>query len=282
MQALRDAGIPVIYISDVTKFPEMMDGRVKTLNPYIHGGILAVRDNPEHQKAMHEHGIQGIDMVVVNLYPFQQTIAKANVTREDAVENIDIGGPAMVRSAAKNFRYVSVIVNPARYEAVLAEIKHLGEVSDATRMQLAQEAFSHTAEYDAAISRYFSREIGEGEFPGKLIMAWDKLQDLRYGENPHQTAAFYRDVHTTAGIAAAKQIFGKELSYNNIVDLESAYAIVEEFAEPAATIIKHTNPCGTGTAASLAAAYQLAYQADPISAFGGVVSLNREVDRETA
>ena len=282
MQVLQGAGVPVIYISDVTNFPEMMDGRVKTLNPYIHGGILAVRDNPEHERAMHEHGIQGIDIVVVNLYPFQQTIAKLGVTQEDAVENIDIGGPAMVRSAAKNFRYVSVIVNPARYAEVLAEIITAGEVSAERRLHLAQEAFSHTAEYDAAISRYFSREIGEGEFPRKLIMAWDKVQDLRYGENPHQTAAFYRDVRTVTGIAAARQIFGKELSFNNIVDLESAYAIVAEFAEPAATIIKHTNPCGTATAASLSAAYQLAYQADPVSAYGGIIALNREVDRETA
>ena len=222
MKTLQDAGVPVIYISDVTGFPEMMDGRVKTLNPYIHGGILAVRDNPEHAAAMTEHGIHPIDLVVVNLYPFRQTIAKPNVTQEEAVENIDIGGPAMVRSAAKNFRYVTVVVNPDRYSDIINELAEFGEVLPATRLALVREAFTHTAEYDAAISRYFSQQTGEGEYPSTLILPWEKLQDLRYGENPHQTAAFYRDNAACGGVAPARQLAGKELSCNNLVDLESA------------------------------------------------------------
>ncbi len=282
MKALQEAGIPVIYISDVTGFPEMMDGRVKTLNPYIHGGILAVRDNPEHAAAMQEHGICPIDLVVVNLYPFRQTIAKQGVTQEDAVENIDIGGPAMVRSAAKNYRYVTVVVNPERYSEVVAELSAHGEVTAPTRLTLVREAFTHTAEYDAAISRYFSEQTGEGEYPSTLILPWEKLQNLRYGENPHQTAAFYRDNDARSGVAYARQLAGKELSFNNIVDLESAYAIAAEFSKPAATIIKHTNPCGTATADDIATAYKLAYEADPVSAFGGIVALNRPVDAATA
>ncbi|MHC1759358.1 MAG: bifunctional phosphoribosylaminoimidazolecarboxamide formyltransferase/IMP cyclohydrolase [Negativicutes bacterium] len=282
MKTLQEAGIPVIYISDVTGFPEMMDGRVKTLNPYIHGGILAVRDNPEHVSAMTEHGIRPIDLVVVNLYPFRQTVAKPGVTQEEAVENIDIGGPAMVRSAAKNFRYVTVIVNPDRYDDVIHELAEFGEVTADTRLALVRDAFTHTAEYDAAISRYFSAQTGEGEYPSTLILPWEKLQDLRYGENPHQTAAFYRDNAAVGGVAHAKQLAGKELSFNNIVDLESAYAIVADFSGPAAAIIKHTNPCGAATADDIAAAYKLAYEADPVSAFGGIVGLNRPVDAATA
>jgi len=282
MKSLQEAGIPVIYISDVTGFPEMMDGRVKTLNPYIHGGILAVRDNPEHAAAMQEHGIVPIDLVVVNLYPFRQTIAKPGVTQEEAVENIDIGGPAMVRSAAKNFRYVTVVVNPERYSEVVAELAAHGEVAAPTRLALVREAFTHTAEYDAAISRYFSQQTGEGEYPSTLILPWQKLQDLRYGENPHQTAAFYRDNAANGGVAYARQLSGKELSFNNIVDLESAYAIAAEFSKPAVAIIKHTNPCGTATSGDIATAYKLAYEADPVSAFGGIVALNRPVDAATA
>ena len=282
MKALQEAGVPVTYISEVTKFPEMMDGRVKTLNPFIHGGILAVRDNPEHVGAMNEHGIKGIDMVVVNLYPFRETIAKSGVTQDEAVENIDIGGPAMVRSAAKNFAFVTVIVNPSRYRQILAEIRELGEVSDDTRIVLAREAFAHTAAYDAAIARYFAYQTGEGDYPSELILPWQKVQDLRYGENPHQSAAFYRDPAAAMGVAYARQLSGKELSFNNIADLEAAYNIVGEFEEPAVTIIKHTNPCGTSTAKTIAEAYQLAYEADPVSAFGGIVALNRQVDGETA
>ena len=282
MKALQEAGVSVVYISDVTGFPEMMDGRVKTLNPYIHGGILAVRDNSEHAAAMTEHGIRPIDLVVVNLYPFRQTVAKPDVTQEEAVENIDIGGPAMVRSAAKNFRYVAVVVNPSRYDDVLAELAEHGEVTADTRLALVREAFTHTAEYDAAIARYFSAQTGEGEYPSTLILPWEKLQDLRYGENPHQSAAFYRDNAAKGGVAHARQLAGKELSFNNIVDLESAYAIVSDFHLPAAAVIKHTNPCGAATAADIATAYKLAYEADPVSAYGGIVALNRVVDAATA
>lgn len=282
MKALQDAGIPVTYISDVTGFPEMMDGRVKTLNPFIHGGILAVRDNAEHLAAMQEHGIQGIDLVAVNLYPFRQTVAKPGVSQEEAVENIDIGGPAMVRSAAKNFRYVAVIVNPARYVQVVEEIANNGQVGEETRYALMKEAFAHTAEYDAAIARYFSAQVSQAEYPDAFILPWQKLQDLRYGENPHQTAAFYRDSSVAGGIGHARQLAGKELSYNNIVDLEAAFSIVAEFDKPAATIIKHTNPCGTATADDLCSAYKRAFEADPISAFGGIVALNRPVDGATA
>lgn len=283
MKTLREAGIPVTYVSDVTGFPEIMDGRVKTLNPYIHGGILAIRDNPEHVEAMKRHNIQGIDMVVVNLYPFRQTIARDGVTLDEAVENIDIGGPAMIRAAAKNFQYVAVVVNPERYDDIISQLQAGGEVSPEFCMALAQEAYNHTAEYDACISGYLAQQLGEGPFPATLHTVYEKVQGLRYGENPHQQAAFYREKHIGgSGIANAKQLHGKELSFNNIVDVEAAYVIVSEFDHPAATIIKHTNPCGTGIGEDLAEAYAMAYKADPVSAFGGIVGLNREVDAATA
>jgi phosphoribosylaminoimidazolecarboxamide formyltransferase/IMP cyclohydrolase len=283
MKTLKAAGIPVIYVSEVTGFPEIMDGRVKTLNPYIHGGILAIRDNPEHTAAMQQHNIKGIDMVIVNLYPFRQTVAKPDVTLEEAVENIDIGGPAMIRAAAKNFAYVAVVVNPARYGEIAAALTDKGGISQEMRMALAMEAYGHTAEYDAHIARYLAGRLGQGQFPDRLQFVFDKAQDLRYGENPHQRAAFYREQgFAGSGVAGAKQLHGKELSFNNIVDLEAAFNIVNEFAAPAATIIKHTNPCGTGTGESLAAAYTKAYEADPVSAFGGIIGLNREVDKATA
>lgn len=283
MKTLREAGIPVTYVSDVTGFPEIMDGRVKTLNPLIHGGILAIRDNPEHVAQMKEHGIQGIDMIVVNLYPFKATIDKPGVTMEEAIENIDIGGPTMIRSAAKNFKYVAVVVNPDRYAEVVAELETKKEISDAVRLRLAREAFNHTAEYDALIDAYLAGQLGEGKFPGSLHLVLEKAQDLRYGENPHQSAAFYREKYFAGtGIAHAQQLHGKELSFNNIVDLEAAFKIVAEFDQPAATIIKHTNPCGTGIGSTLAAAYNKAYLADPVSAFGGIVAVNRAVDADTA
>lgn len=283
MQAIKNAGIPVTYVSEVTGFPEIMDGRVKTLNPYIHGGILAIRDNPAHLAAMDEHHIAGIDLVAVNLYPFRQTIAKAAVTLAEAVENIDIGGPAMIRAAAKNFHYVTVIVNPVRYGEVIAQLTAGGEIDCTSRMALAQEAFSHTAGYDACIARYLSGRLGQGLFPATLQLVYEKAQDLRYGENPHQAAGFYREQHYAGpGVANAKQLNGKELSFNNIVDVEAAYALAAEFEQPAAAIIKHTNPCGTGTGATLAEAYQKAYQSDPVSAYGGIIGVNREVDQETA
>ncbi len=283
MKTIKEAGIPVTYVSEVTGFPEIMDGRVKTLNPYIHGGILAIRDNPEHVEAMRHHKIKGIDLVVVNLYPFRQTVAKAGVTLEEAVENIDIGGPAMIRAAAKNFAHVAVVVNPAKYGLVMAELAKNGEISPELRMALACEAYTHTAEYDAYISRYLAGQLGQGLFPEVWQPVYEKAQELRYGENPHQKAAFYREKYYSGpGVAAAKQLHGKELSFNNIVDLEAAYAIANEFTEPAATIIKHTNPCGTGTGDALAAAYAKAYAADPVSAFGGIIGLNRPVDKATA
>lgn len=283
MKAIKEAGIPVTYVSEVTGFPEIMDGRVKTLNPYIHGGILAIRDNPAHQAAMTDHNITGIDLVAVNLYPFRQTVAKPDVTLEDAVENIDIGGPAMIRAAAKNFHYVTVVVNPERYESVIEQLSAGGEVDFNSRMALAQEAFSHTGAYDAYISRYLSGQLGQGLFPETLHLVYEKAQGLRYGENPHQAAAFYREQYYAGpGVASAKQLNGKELSYNNIVDVEAAYALAAEFEQPAAAIIKHTNPCGTGIGATLAEAYDKAYQADPVSAFGGIIALNREVDKATA
>ena len=283
MKAIKEAGIPVTYVSEVTGFPEIMDGRVKTLNPYIHGGILADRDIPEHIQAMRHHKIKPIDMVVVNLYPFRQTVAKPDVTLAEAVENIDIGGPAMIRAAAKNFAHVAVVVNPAKYAAIVDALAKYGEISREMRMELAWEAYSHTAEYDTAIARYLAGRLGQGKFPAKLHLGFDKVQDLRYGENPHQQAAFYREQGFAGpGVAGARQLHGKELSFNNIVDLEAAYAIANEFDAPAATIIKHTNPCGTGTGDSLAAAYAKAYEADPVSAFGGIIGLNREVDAATA
>lgn len=283
MKALREAGIPVIYVSDVTGFPEIMDGRVKTLNPLIHGGILAIRDNEDHVAAMEKHNIGAIDMVVVNLYPFRQTIAKPDATLNDAIENIDIGGPAMIRAAAKNFNYVTVVVNPARYEVVIAAVQQQGSVSPELRMALAQEAYGHTAEYDACISRYLAAQAGEQLFPEKLHLVYEKVENLRYGENPHQQAAFYKESGACSqGIAHARQLHGKELSFNNIVDLEAAWAIVSDFEQPAAAIIKHTNPCGTGIGTTIAEAYDKAYTADPLSAFGGIVAVNRLVDKEAA
>jgi phosphoribosylaminoimidazolecarboxamide formyltransferase/IMP cyclohydrolase len=283
MKTLKEAGIPVRYVSEVTGFPEIMDGRVKTLNPYIHGGILAVRDNAAHIEAMEKHNIPAIDMVVVNLYPFRQTIEGPDVSLEDAVENIDIGGPAMIRAASKNFQYVTVVVNPGRYDAILEQLAQHGDILPAYRMALAKEAFHHTAEYDACIANYLAGQLGEGDFPETVHLVYEKVQPLRYGENPQQQAAFYREKNTVVGgIANAHQLHGKELSFNNIVDVEAAYSIVAEFDKPAAAIIKHTNPCGTGVGNDLAEAYAKAYQADPVSAFGGIIGLNREVDVATA
>ena len=283
MKTLREAGIPVTYVSDITGFPEIMDGRVKTLNPLIHGGILAIRDNIAHQEAMTKHGIGAIDLVAVNLYPFGQTIARPEATLTDAVENIDIGGPAMIRAAAKNFHYVTVVVNPARYSDVLDELEQQGQVTPQLRMTLAKEAFGHTAGYDATISHYLAGQVGEGLFPEQLHLVYEKSGNLRYGENPHQQAAFYKEVGSSnQGIAHARQLHGKELSFNNLVDLEAAWNIVKEFVKPAAVIIKHTNPCGTGLGDTVAQAYQKAFDADPVSAFGGIIALNRPVDAVAA
>ncbi len=282
LQALKEAGIKARQVSEITNFPEMMDGRVKTLHPMVHGGILAIRDNHEHIAAMEEHKIESIDLVVVNLYPFRETIAKPNVSREEAIENIDIGGPSMVRSAAKNSKYVGIIVNPAYYEDVLVQLREQGTLTDEFRLRLAQEAFAHTAAYDVAIANYLGEQLEEGPCPGEYLCAYEKVQDLRYGENPHQSAAFYREIGKNSGLGALKQLHGKELSYNNLVDMESAWNMVWEFVKPAACIIKHTNPCGAATGESIADAYVRAYEADPVSAFGGIVAVNGPVDKATA
>ena len=282
-KALADAGIPVIGISQVTNFPEILDGRVKTLHPNVHGAILA-RGTEEHMAVLAEHQITPIDLVVVNLYPFQETVAKPDVTLEDAIENIDIGGPTMVRSAAKNHDRVAIVVNPKAYDGVLAELKENGSLSLQTKQKLALAAFQHTAQYDAAISNYLTKAFEAELFADEIAFGGQKLQGLRYGENPHQQAAFYRSGVAASGtVAHGKQLNGKELSYNNIVDVDSAWKIVTEFTDkPAAVVVKHTNPCGAAVGETLQEAYQRAYAADSVSAFGGIVALNRTVDKATA
>jgi phosphoribosylaminoimidazolecarboxamide formyltransferase/IMP cyclohydrolase len=281
---LREAGLKVMDVSDYTGFPEMMDGRVKTLHPKVHGGLLHLRDNAEHVAQAKAHGIEPIDLVVVNLYAFEATVAKAGCTFEHAIENIDIGGPSMLRSAAKNHRDVVVIVDPADYAVVQNELTANGNVSLATRKRLALKVFSTTAAYDAAISQYLAGVVEQSEdgFPDKLVMAFEKVQGLRYGENPHQKGAFYRNAGALSGIAAAKQLQGKELSYNNILDLDSAYRCAAEFSHPACVIVKHTNPCGVAEAETLPEAFLKARAADPVSCFGGIVALSRPLDAKTA
>jgi len=281
-KALQEAGIPVISISEVTGFPEILDGRVKTLHPMIHGGLLAIRENEHHRLQLEEHNITPIDLVVANLYPFQQTIARKNVTFADAIENIDIGGPTMLRAAAKNHQYVTVVVDPTDYETVLQELKENGAVSKETNLRLAAKVFRHTAAYDAVIAEYLTNTAGE-VYPESLTVTFEKRQDLRYGENPHQQAAFYKKpLGSSFSIAAANQLHGKELSYNNINDANAALQIVKEFSEPAAVAVKHMNPCGVGIGNTISEAFTRAYEADPTSIFGGIVALNREVDKETA
>jgi phosphoribosylaminoimidazolecarboxamide formyltransferase / IMP cyclohydrolase len=281
-KALQEAGIPVIGISEVTGFPEIMDGRVKTLHPKIHGGLLAVRENAEHQQAMEENEITPIDLVVVNLYPFKETISKEDTTFADAIENIDIGGPSMLRSAAKNHAYVTVVVDPADYEAVARELEEAGSVREETRRSLAAKTFRHTAAYDALIAEYLTAEVEE-EHPESLTITYEKKQDLRYGENPHQKAAFYaKPLSGSLSMADAEQLHGKELSYNNINDADAALSIVKEFTEPAVVAVKHMNPCGVGTGATVFEAFSRAFEADPVSIFGGIIASNKEVDAETA
>jgi phosphoribosylaminoimidazolecarboxamide formyltransferase / IMP cyclohydrolase len=283
-KALADAGVPVKSVSEITGFPEILDGRVKTLHPKVHGGILARRDLDQHLQQMAEHGIGSIDLVAVNLYPFAQTVAKPDATLELAIENIDIGGPTMVRSAAKNFKHVTIVVNPARYAAVLEELQSRGTVSEATRFALAVEAFSHTAEYDAMISGWLYKKVEEAPlFAPTMVLPYTKVQDLRYGENPQQKAAFYREANAAPGtVASARQLQGKELSFNNINDLNAAWELVQEFANPAAVAVKHANPCGVAVANNIYDAYQLAFEADPVSIFGGIVAVNRTLDAKTA
>ncbi len=282
-KALADAGLPVTEVAAYTGFPEMLDGRVKTLHPRVHGGILARRDLPAHVAALRSHDIPTIDLVVVNLYPFRETVAKRGCTLEEAIENIDIGGPAMVRSAAKNHAHVGVVVDPADYPALLAEMRaHRATLSSVTRFALAQKAFSHTAAYDGAISNYLTARDATGAvqpFPAHFNWQGTKLQDMRYGENPHQHAAFYRDEVPAPGtIATARQLQGKELSYNNVADSDAAWECVQAFPEPACVIVKHANPCGVALAPNPLDAYRMAFATDPTSAFGGIIAFNREVD----
>jgi len=284
---LRDAGLAVKDVAEFTGFPEMLDGRVKTLHPKVHGGLLGMRDNPEHLAKMAEHGIEPIDLVAVNLYPFETTVAKAGCTLEDAIENIDIGGPTMLRSAAKNHRDVTVLVDAADYAVVLAEMRATGgAVSRPTNFRLAVKVYQHTAAYDGAISNWLGRQLSDNDaqFPPTLTLQYRKAQGMRYGENPHQRAAFYveRDVRE-ASIATARQLQGKELSYNNIADTDAALECVKQFTEgPACVIVKHANPCGVAIGTTLCAAYERAYKTDPESAFGGIIAVNRELDVETA
>jgi phosphoribosylaminoimidazolecarboxamide formyltransferase/IMP cyclohydrolase len=278
---LKEKGVPVIGISEVTGFPEIMDGRVKTLHPAVHSGLLAVRDNEEHQESMKKLGLDYIDLVVVNLYPFAQTIAKPDVSYEDAIENIDIGGPTMLRSAAKNHAFVTVVVDAADYGQVLEELRKGEDTSLETRKRLAAKVFRHTGSYDALIADYLSKQMGE-PFPERYTVTYEKVQDLRYGENPHQKAAFYKKPLATAGITNAEQLHGKELSYNNINDANTALQMIKEFSEPAVVAVKHMNPCGVGIGANVLNAYQKAYGADPISIFGGIIAANRMIDEATA
>ena len=284
---LSAEGIACQEVADYTGFPEMLDGRVKTLAPHIHAGILARRPVPEHMAALAEHGIEPIDIVCVNLYPFEQTIAKPDCTFELAVENIDIGGPTMIRAAAKNHESVTVLVDPSDYTRVIEEIKATGAVSDATRLELAKKVFAHTARYDAAISNYLTsldeQKQRTKKFPDVFTRQWVKVQDMRYGENPHQAAAFYREHVVAPGLLAGyTQLQGKELSYNNISDSDAAWEAVRSFAAPACVIMKHANPCGAAIGASVFEAYKKAFSCDSKSAFGGIIAFNRPVDAATA
>lgn len=279
---LADSGVDVVGISDVTGFPECLDGRVKTLHPAVHGGILAMRDKPEHMKQLEDLKIETIDIVAINLYPFKETILKPDVTLEDAIENIDIGGPTMLRSAAKNHKDVVVVCDPADYQTVIQELKEKKEVSYDTKYRLALKVFQHTAAYDAMISDYLRKQI-DGELPDNLTLTFEKAQELRYGENPHQKASYYKEIQPAAGsLVKAEQLHGKELSFNNINDTNGALATLKEFTEPTVVAVKHANPCGVGTGEDIYAAYKKAYDCDPTSIFGGIVAANRAIDKATA
>ena len=280
MKLLREAGLPVTSVSDVTGFPEICDGRVKTLHPKIHGALLARRDIPEHMKALKDNEIETIDLVCVNLYPFRETIAKPDVTMEDAVEHIDIGGPSMLRSSAKNWESVTVVCNPADYATIISEIKATGNTTRETRLALSAKAYTHTAEYDMAIATYMRAQAGLNE---KLFLEYDLKQSLRYGDNPHQQAKFYSSADVEPfSLASAEQLGGKELSYNNIQDANATLNIAREFDEPFCVGVKHMNPCGSAVGKTIAEAWRKAYEADKTSIFGGIVAANREIDLETA
>ena len=277
---LEESGVGTVGISDVTGFPEILDGRVKTLHPKVHGGILARRDTPGHMKTLEEQGIGTIDLVCVNLYPFRQTIAREGVTMEDAIENIDIGGPSMVRSAAKNWKDVTIVCDPADYGKVLEELRVNGNTSDDTRLKLSAKAYTHTAEYDMCIASYMRGKAGLNE---KLFLEYDLRQGLRYGENPHQDAKFYAEtVPSSYSLAFARQIQGKELSYNNIQDANAALNVVRDFSEPFCVALKHMNPCGAAVGKTIEEAWQAAYEADKVSIYGGIVAVNRELTAEVA
>ncbi len=279
-KTLQEAGVSVIKVSELTGFPEILDGRVKTLHPKVHGGILA-RRSPEHLQELQDNEISTIDMVCVNLYPFRETVSKENVTLAEAIENIDIGGPTMIRSAAKNYQDVIVVVKPEFYKSLLNTLQEQGDIGEEMRLQLALEAFSHTASYDAMITAYLSRITGS-VFNDNFVLAGEKVYELRYGENPHQKACFYRNMTPGTGLPDARQLNGKELSYNNIIDVQAAWALVKEFSDPACVIIKHTNPCGTAMGKELDEVYDRAFAGDPVSAFGGIIAFNRKVDVKTA
>jgi phosphoribosylaminoimidazolecarboxamide formyltransferase / IMP cyclohydrolase len=283
---LADEGLQVTEVAELTGFPEMLDGRVKTLHPKIHGGLLARRDHPDHVAALHRHAISTIDILVVNLYPFEQTVAKAGCTLDDAIENIDIGGPAMVRSGAKNWKDVAVLTDASQYQPVLEELRASGAISQKTKFALAVAAFNRISNYDAAISDYLSALQDDGsrsQFPSQANGRFVKVQDLRYGENPHQQAAFYRDLYPAPGsLAVAQQLQGKELSYNNIADADAAWECVKSFETPACVIVKHANPCGVAIGKDPLESYSKAFQTDPTSAFGGIIALNRPVDGAAA
>jgi len=289
---LRQAGVAVTPVDEVTGFPEMLDGRVKTLHPKLHGGILARRGEAAHREAMERHGIAPVDVVVVNLYPFEDKVAKG-ASFDEAVENVDVGGPTMLRAAAKNFRDVAVVVDPVDYTLLLDQLDRSAGMDPATRLYFAQKAFRHSARYEAAIAAYFAQVEARGEdyaiaeadqfFPYRLALSFEKVQDLRYGENPHQRAAFYSDLGSTLySVAAARKVQGKELSFNNLLDLDAAWRLVTELADPACVVVKHTNPCGTGLGAGPLEAYERAWACDPVSAFGGIVAFNRRLDAATA
>jgi phosphoribosylaminoimidazolecarboxamide formyltransferase/IMP cyclohydrolase len=279
---LKEEGIPVKDVAELTRFPECFDGRVKTLHPHVEGGILAIRDNEKHRQQMAELGIEPIDIVVCNLYPFKETLLKAEVSHEEIIENIDIGGPTMIRAAAKNYPFVTVITDPEDYAGVIAELKEQGDTSPETKERLAAKVFIHTAHYDTLIAGYFSRRLHVTS-PKTLTLTYEKKQELRYGENPHQSATFYTTVQETEGtLTGAIQLQGKELSYNNIGDTDGALETLKEFDKPTAVAAKHANPCGVGSADTLAEAFQKAYDADPISIYGGIVAVNQEIDKACA
>lgn len=282
-KALEDANVKVIGISDITGFPECLDGRVKTLHPSIHAGVLAIRDNKEHMEQLAKLNIDTIDMVVVNLYPFKQTVLKEGVEREEVIENIDIGGPTMIRAAAKNYQDVAVVVDPTDYAKILEELKNEGNVSAKTKFYLSAKVFMHTAHYDSLIATYMVKEAGIEGFTDTISLTYEKVQEMRYGENPHQKAAFYREVGNTKGLLTnAKQLHGKELSFNNINDMNGALELLKEYEEPTIVACKHANPCGVASGETIYEAYTKAYESDPVSIFGGIIVANREVDKETA